>query len=60
MDKTNDRYFEIEYKGTTIHGYKGSNWVYINDRPFESLHKAKIWITRKIKYQEKLLQNKLG
>ena len=55
----NERYFEIEYKGTTIHGYKGSNWVYINDRPFESLHKAKIWITRKIKYEELLLQNKL-
>ena len=51
MDKTNERYFEIEYKG--------SNWVYISDRPFESLHKAKIWITRKIKYEEKLLQKEL-
>ena len=55
----NERYFEIEYKGTMIHGYKGSNWVYISDRPFESLHKAKTWITRKIKYEELLLQNKL-
>ena len=54
-----ERYFEIEYKGTTIHGYKGSNWVYISDRPFESLHKAKIWVTCKIKYQEKLLQKEL-
>ena len=59
MDKTNERYFEIEYKGTTIHGYKGSSWVYINDRPFESLHKAKIWITCKIKYQELLLKKEL-
>ena len=58
MDKTNERYFEIEYKGTVIRGYKGSNWVYINTRPFESLRKAKIWVTRKIKYEEKLLQNK--
>ena len=59
MDKTNERYFEIEYKGTIIYGYKGSNWVYIENRPFESLHKAKIWITCKIKYQELLLKKEL-
>ena len=28
----NDRYFEIEYKGVMIHGYKGSNWAYIESQ----------------------------
>ena len=55
----NERYFEIEYKGTTIHGYKGSNWVYIDDRPFESLLSAKRWINKYNEYQKQLLQKEL-
>ena len=59
MDKTNERYFEIEYKGITIHGYKGSNWVYIDDRPFKSLLGAKRWINKYNEYQKQLLQKEL-
>lgn len=41
------REFKIEYKGIEIRGYRGSNWVYIGTRPFESMRSAKIWITKR-------------
>lgn len=43
-----DRNFTIIYKGVTIDCVRGSNYVYINGRPFEGLHSAKIWITKAI------------
>lgn len=47
-----DRQFFIEYKGYKIECWQGSNWVYIEKRPFISLKSAKNWITNKIKIDE--------
>lgn len=41
---------EITYKNITIHGYKSSNWAYINKRVFGSVIAAKRHITKVIKY----------
>lgn len=42
----------ILYKGVKIECVRGSNWVYIDNRPFESLRAAKIFITKRIKRNE--------
>ena len=39
----------IEYKGFLIDYYLGSNWVYINGRPFNGMRSAKIWVNKKLK-----------
>lgn len=44
-----DRKFNIVYKGTTIQCVRGSNYVYIDNRPFISLRSAKIYITKGLK-----------
>lgn len=42
-----ERKYTVTYKNVEIVGYKGSNWVYINNRPFSSMRSAKIWITKR-------------
>ena len=37
----------VYYKGVTIVCYMGSNWVYIDKRPFKSINSAKRYITKK-------------
>lgn len=34
------------YKGILIHSYPGSHWAYIGSRVFDSVHAAKVNITK--------------
>ena len=43
---SNERRFEVVYKGVTVQGYKGSNYAYIGTRIFNSLLSAKRYITK--------------
>jgi len=40
------RKYYVVYKGVTIEAYIGSNYVYVNNRPFTSLLSCKRWITK--------------
>ena len=43
-----NRHGEVMYKGVKIETYQGSNWVYVNNRPFTSMRSCKMWITKMI------------
>lgn len=47
MSEENKRKFIINYKGVNIECWRGSNFVYINNRPFMSLLSAKRWVSKR-------------
>ena len=45
-----NRLIGISYKNINMHYYKGSNWVYVGNRVFESKLSAKRHITKVLKH----------